>query len=77
ILYSARVDPYWTRLHESQSDAVARIYMRHGKEGLKYVFYAWMRGSDPKTLVLTERDLVKYSPEARILADLIKQKVDQ
>ncbi|MEM1712915.1 MAG: ATPase domain-containing protein [Desulfurococcaceae archaeon] len=77
ILYSARVDPYWTRLHESQSDAVARIYMRHVKEGLKYVFYAWMRGSDPKTLVLTERDLVKYSPEARILADLVKRKVDQ
>lgn len=74
LLYSSRINPYWTKLHESQSDAVARIYVKPGKEGLKYIFYAWIRGSDPKILILNEKDIVKYSPEAKILADLIRQR---
>lgn len=76
VQYSARINPYWTRFHESQSDAVARIYLRHEKEGLRYVFYSWVRGSDPKILSLTEKDLSRYLPEAKVLADLIKQKAN-
>jgi len=73
--YCARVDPYWTRMHESLSDIVVRVYYSRERGLLKPIFYIWRRGSEAKVFDYSSLDLERSVKDVERLVELIKQRL--
>lgn len=72
---SARVNPYWVKIHESMSDIVIRVYYKRENKELKPVFYIWRRGLESKIYDYTLVDLEKAAEDVKKLIELAKQKI--
>ena len=76
VRYGSRVDPYWTRMNESLSDAVIRVYCEREGEQIVPVYYAWRRGKRSVVIKLTDDVLKRYSGELGKLAKKLITRVD-